>query len=229
MRSQFIIKKNKPCEISIIGVSDWYIDEDITKRSYRSYKYSETVTINYVYSANALEEYTLEETLINYHEGPDRVDVTFNNDGVYKICHIVIPTNKWYEEVKDNDPELLELIGDDLAYYDLDNGKIVGSISNSSIVAHSEAFTFNLSNLTECFINVNQKVFDALIGSCSNSEIKDLEFKRDLVFMAANSIQFSVEFGRYFEAQRTLERVTTCTDICDNFNDSNNGCGCSKR
>jgi len=55
-------------------------------------------------------------------------------------------------------------------------------------------------------------------------------FNRDLVWMTINVIKYSIEIGQYYEAQRFLENLIGCGNICAEYisdNKKGSGCGCS--
>jgi hypothetical protein len=49
------------------------------------------------------------------------------------------------------------------------------------------------------------------------------------VWMAINVISYLVEFKQLAEAQRVLERISSCNGVCNNnsYKTKTNGCGCS--
>jgi len=51
-------------------------------------------------------------------------------------------------------------------------------------------------------------------------------YKRDLLLSAINVISYLAEMEKFEEAERLLERITSCNGLCD-YNDINlRGCGC---
>lgn len=96
-----------------------------------------------------------------------------------------------------------------------------------------------IANLYECYINYCQQLLNGgCFSSCSSRNTKDDEiiFKRDLVWMAINVIDYLVdrhseENPTLAEAQRIIELIHSCNGICSETNQliHNYGCGCSKR
>lgn len=82
MDSIFKVCKRGECGISIIGLerdNNEYINEDAELYSIRSYKYSESITINVVNSVTSDGDYTNQavELVTHVPTGIDRADVDF--------------------------------------------------------------------------------------------------------------------------------------------------------
>ena len=88
---------------------------------------------------------------------------------------------------------------------------------------------FLTCHLKNCFIDICQKIFSQA-KSCNKGNIDSLLiYKRDLIWAALNTIEYLVEQEQYAEAQKTLERITSCNGLCGESNPCRKShCGCSK-
>ena len=95
-------------------------------------------------------------------------------------------------------------------------------------------YYFQTCRLRKCYINICYQIFDKKASiSCNTPDIdKNLIYKRDLLWSALNVIKYMAEMDQYEEAERLLERITSCNGLCNNHqnrcNDKTNynSCGC---
>jgi hypothetical protein len=239
MISKFHISKHGQCGVSVTGLEldDQYIPEEYMLLSKYNYKHSETVTLNLLLKLDALGK--IDQKISQYeiidHENICNDISIFNmpKDGVYKIIHCIIPTDKWLDTTS-ADPSavpsnIIYYNGKDFIYQknivSLDNFADLIDLEDSTIISSSK-LTFNMCNMLNCYNKTNQFIFDGLLGGCTNNDIKSKEVNRDIIFMGLNVIKYNLERGDYFTAQRTLDRLTTCSDLCDSKMTKYNGCGC---
>ena len=75
MKSEFRICKSSNCGITITGLEldgDGYLDESSSSIAFKEYKWSETITLNLMYSMNAKEK----KKLVNY-------DIVIHKDALF--------------------------------------------------------------------------------------------------------------------------------------------------
>lgn len=255
MDSIFKICKNGECGIDIIGLekdNQEYISEDNDILSYRAYKFSESITINVVRSISSDNEYTSEIVELVSHDinSIDQVTVQFEKDGLYEISHIILPTEayvKTYKDSVENNYKSLyyfDTVDDNYKLYikDTDTSTIVTlaeilevnpNSEDLNTIIRSDQNTFCLCYLNRCFYELCKLVLNKFCGKCINKlEYNKLDvYNRDIIFMAINVIKYLIGFGQYFEAQRILESISQCGNICkpQNFNKEGGDCGCYSR
>lgn len=162
----------------------------------------------------------------------DKIVFQFDEDGLYTICRIRIhegPTGSgyYYQDDKfyltltggeDKEVTLQEVVD---ANDDEDAG--------NDLEMEYEGF-FSTCRLRKCFIELCKKIIDQGLfnNRCGKSNVdKDLIYQRDLVWSVFNTIEYLIEFGKYIEAQRLIERVNVCPGICHGIEKSKGGgCGC---
>lgn len=251
MNSEFKICKSGNCGVTITGLeldNGSYLDESSVLTSFRTYKYSESITMNALSSIN-LEEV---ETLVKYENKDHSLfpidDSTFimPKDGLYALFHLIIPTKTWLDNVLAKNPDDLKMY-DTIIYFDVTDEtyyKYIDSITKE-VVTVSELLnltditkstvvlgvknTFNLCYLNECFYKINKMILDTLPKKCKTDiSVEDFSFKRDILWMAINTIKYAIETQQLFEALRILENVNNCHSICDSLRTYKyNSCGCN--
>lgn len=117
---------------------DYLSEKELVQLNPEIFKYSETCTLDIItYKGNILYSY------INTHESVlNEVYYTLPTDGNYTIHHIIIPTKKWYDNIKLRQPNFLNNYKN--IYY-IDNNKLykVTRTLNDSIIGD---FPYNLKN-----------------------------------------------------------------------------------
>ena len=256
MDSIFKICKKGNCGISIIGLekdNNEYINEDNELYSIRSYKYSESITINVVSSITSDGEYTIqaEELVTHVSTGIDQADVEFPIDGLYEVTHIILPNqlyiSKWsdsfttahysdlyYYDEEDNQYKLYNIKTKESIVVTLDNILEVNSLSENkeggkTSIIRSDQNTFCMCYINECFYRLCKDILSKFCGKCINKlgYTKEDVYNRDIIWMSINIIKYLIGFGQYYEAQRILESITQCGNICREQNPKKGGgCGC---
>ena len=114
MESVFKICSKGSCGIQITGLEregDQYKAEDNNIQSLRTYKYTESITINIIASINYEGDIINPDVELVTHDlnGIDNVVYNYTKDGLHLIAHIILPTQKML-----NDKNLYE----DFIYFD---------------------------------------------------------------------------------------------------------------
>lgn len=249
MDSIFKICKNGNCGISIIGLekdNSEYLDDTATMTSTRLYHYTDSITVNVLRSITADGEYTIRDTQLVTHvsTGIDQADVEFPIDGLYEIAHIILPTqsiltaasqySKFYYFDEDSDTYKLyntttetgtEVTIEEILEINAD--ALTNNLPTSII--RSDQNTFCLCYLNTCFYKICKELLSNFCGKCINklNTPKQDIYNRDIIWMAINIIKYLISLNQYYEAQRILEAIIQCGNICANQEPQKGvGCGC---
>lgn len=202
------------------------------------------VTTHYV-SVNDATEASINVT--------DESEFDFPKDSLYEIAHIILPTkeyiDKYYSQVQHIFPNGVYFVEDGSIYKYL--GYTTGTTRTYSVekVEAEELIevnntgttiiietknTFSICQLKDCYDKIARKLLEQLCGlkDC-DAETKYSQdiFNRDLIWMAINVINYCIQVGKYFEAQRYLENIQACNAICNQAtsnNKSSSSCGCNQ-
>lgn len=251
----------------IEGIENWYLSENSVGLR-NGYRYSDTVTVNILHTVDAEYKNTIvdcavvphklytEEEISNIAENgeldqeflSDSNSFKISHDGLYRVDHIIIPTNEWLEMAKES-PEDLAMFSD-VYYYDLkseelkhwkpdgtvevigmaDLLEVVPSTINTKVQLDGPAHVFLMDHLLQCFNKVIEDLLRCVRSSsnCSSPEIVAKERNRDLLWMFINAIKYNLGWKRTLEAQRLLEQLNGCNTICSNTNTTKKytDCGC---
>ena len=247
MKPLFRICKNGACGLSITGLEkeDHQYSSTLTD-DYGVFRYTDTVSITVITPVDYKEnegDYIWE---VKEHLDTDITDVTvmqFPQDGLHKITRLVLPTLQWLQEFTNAgfDPySIYDYI------YVYDKGAIYKVFENTmtqvsllepislnptmcSTAFYDSQYTFCTCRLQECFYGHAQDYLNNVCSRCS--EDKESIRNRDIIWITMNTIQYLLDLGRYFEAQKILETINGCTGLCTNNNKTKIGgsdCGCSK-
>lgn len=255
MDSIFQICPRGNCGISVIGYereNDEYLPDDSQVYSKKTYKYEESITLNVLHYVNSDSEYTLMQTelLTHVNTGIDRTDIEFPKDGMYEVTHIILPTQeyikKWGDTISIRDYANLYYFDEDMNNYKLfdpitkqsktvtlddilnANPCYVNEQGGVTSIVKASQNTFCLCYLQECFYKLCKDSLSKYCGKCANKIHKEDNYNRDIVWMAMNVIKYMIEYEQYYEAQRTLESLTQCGNLCSNKETKEGGgCGCS--
>ena len=230
------------CKITIQDLTRDYIKE-FQNSSISRFKYSETQSVVIIQKISSTESRITNTQFID-HEGDILLNIPIEFDGWFKVYYLILPKLEWIDKFNSS-----ELVSEYNNIYFINNNTIYkyrnGSVEKASleevIEINTEGTTMsryvqdNLSicNLKKCYIDLSNKILNSNTfgGKCFTKNVdKDLIFKRDLLQMAINSIRYLVEFCQYAEAQRLLERLTSCNGLCPESvnNSQKNGCGCMR-
>jgi len=258
MDSIFKISKSGTYGLLVEGLekdsSEYLNEETDVLVSTRNYAYSHTVTMNTLTSMSSDGTETFITYVINEHCTTciDSTDFTLDKDGLFGIAHIIIPTKVWLDYVIARDTTAFNEYT--IVYY-YDAGvfyKYVDGVSTevllseilaangsapldvtqkSTTLIRSDKNTFVMSYINECFNNVCKDVLKLVPLRCdvqTSLGYKDLIFKRDLLWTAINAIKYATELKQLYEAQRILEEIIFCGQLCTNSSlKITSNCGCN--
>lgn len=183
----------------------------------------------------------------------DTIYLNIPEDGYITLTHIVLPTRKWVEEnivskgTMKEDYYIYCIDGNTIYRYNHE-GKfdkkefkdifLQENITKTTLFRVDKAYV-SICFLKQCYINLCQQIFNGLCGlnnsknkGCFSSNIdKDLQTRRDIVWMGINVIKYMVKFGMLEEAERIIELLEGCNGICSqnsSITNKSSGCGCSK-
>lgn len=238
--------------IHIHGISqdyDLYQSENLHISSYDRYKYSQCYTLN-VITYQSEDDETLFDSSIKCHETSlDVADFQLDKDGIYNIYHIIIPSIEWFNElVKDNinflkEYNIIYITDGDYVYKCSidDNNDIhyskcsieeVYQVNSCGTTLFSSTETiFSTYNLYMCYINICKELLgDPHKCSACNyqSTNMDLRYRRDLVWMALNVIEYYIKRDELEAAYQVIVDLMGCGGLCENTIKREHSCGCSK-
>lgn len=262
MDSIFKITKSGVYGILVEGLekdNGEYLDEttDVIV-STRNYAFSHSVTINALTSikADGTETFVSSDIVEHVVDCIDNSEFVFTIDGLYKVSHIILPTQVWLAYVKSKDATALQAYNL-IYYYNTTDGKYYKYIDDTHIsevtlteilainavapvlitdktstIIRTDKNTFSTCFLTDCFNNVCKNLLTTLPTTCKNKvdDLQSLIFTRDLLWMSINVIKYCLDLQQLYEAQRYLEGVTycnTCPDYLSKTNSNSTGCGCN--
>lgn len=212
--------------------SNEYIPEDIVDtevyHTKNKFKYSETATINIIQKVTTSSEEIIDTIFTDHSTYLDEVHYKFENDGYYVIHHFILPTMDWAEQEIKKNPDLFK----QKEFYVCTCNQILkvgkGQVQEVSPEVLIEINTqdtniskvvldqFSISFLYNCYISLCSKIFNTINFRCKNkSNIDDLIFNRDFIWMVINIIKYYVELDQLLEAQRLLEEVNFCGGLCN--------------
>jgi hypothetical protein len=87
-------------------------------------------------------------------------------------------------------------------------------------------------DVVECYVltereRINNYLKNNCRGNCSNST-DDLDVRSDILLAAVMVLKNLIEKGDFFEAQRILNGLNTCGNLCKKYSNSLKGCGCGR-
>lgn len=235
------------CAVKITEVVGDYLNESSTATAKNKFRYSDTVSID-VLQLNKSTEYQIQTPVFTIRDNEVKsTQLPISFDGWFTICHIVLPSDKWFNtELEKGMNSAANLY--DVVYY-TDGKQIFKYVDNNSqevtldevINRNSEGTTISIVKkdyvsvcfLKKCYINLCRQLFESnIISQCSTNKKDncDLIFKRDLVWMALNVIQYATELNHLTEAERIIEQLGRgCNGLCKETvqQQSKSGCGCT--
>lgn len=255
------ITTDNNCTVYVEDTSSYYPEDEIKDSTINQFKYSDTIAID-VIQYNKLpkkpisEESELKpiygESVFSDHSEKSKIKLTVNSDGHISIVHIILPSKKWVENQL---AKGFKLDSYDIVFFG-DNGKVykylpkeekykdssIGDIidlnldSGNYTVFRVKNDRISICYLYQCYINLCQQILNQSVYSrCWNKQSSDNEliYKRDLIWMSINVIQYLAEKNSEYnptlgEVERIIEQITGCNGLCTNVNTISNGCGCSK-
>lgn len=152
----------------------------------------------------------------------EEIKFTIGQDGYYTLCKLKIPLDTsmpyhykdgkfMYKGIKE--VTLYELLSVD------------PEISQLKITYY---YYFQLCKLRKCYVNIVKKILDDRASlNCNNNGVdKNDIYKRDLLSSAISVISYLAEIEQFEEAERLLERISSCNGLCDTTSSNSCGCGC---
>lgn len=256
MKSEFKICRNNLCSIKITGLEELngqYLKEG-SDISFRNYEFLQSITLNVIKQIGYNEEVDVKEISIVHHTDQDISEYTFTEDGLHEVSHMIIPTKEYINRVplafliKYTSIYYYNL--EDGRFYKRDikydpmrpNSSIQGFVdkpinvkeiieidAEDTTIIKSSLYTFCICYLQECLYRINKNLINELCGKCVNkiNYSKEKVINRDLILMSLHIIKYLIDFGSYLEAQRVLESISQCGNICKTLIKSDdNGCRC---
>lgn len=236
MQAIFQLQHTSGCHVTIAGM----------ERPCNTYDgiftYDGTVSVNVIHSVDITEEkeekYDLYTYDINDHSSDDVSDFHIEEDGLYMVSHYILPKKDSLEYIDELAKKKFVFAYDGEHIVKYWNGQwdivqindfISLNINNNFTVALSQDYMFSMCGLKECFFNINREILGKFCGAdrCNTQKHKDLVYKRDLLWMAINVIDYLLDEDRYFEALNIMRELIGCTGFCkDNSKYGSDGCGC---
>lgn len=233
--------------------SDEYIPESVTsvEQYYKEcrFKYSETNTVNIIELQKETSSEVSDPIITDHESYLDEAHYILPKDGYYVIHHMIIPTIEWYETEKKKQEKGWESIFDtdlkiyvsdceNIYFYDTSKKELINKTKEEIIQVNPEGTTiskiiierFYIQYLYDCFIALCKRIFNRVNLRCiDKSNLGDLRFKRDFIWMSLNVIKYNVELGQFLEAERILEELNYCGGICNEAQlETTSDCGCHK-
>lgn len=235
------------CELitkDITEISDsgnGYLSESSIVTSINQFKYSDTISLH-VFTYNKVDSNNNEVYLeIHKHGNTPELQIdTFKHDGYVVYNYIVVPTKEWvdnhpeeiskyilgvyysdgvnlYKKTVDTEEQIIEI--NDLLEITDNTNSTISRVDNDIVV---------ICNLKDCYLNYCNQIFNNKFSICySKNQDKDLLYKRDLVWMALNVIDFLSEKQEFMAVQGIIERLFNCTGLCMSKKILGNDCGCT--
>lgn len=251
MELQIKVCTNELCRVVVSDetpvADNGYLPESSTSIIKNRFKYSESMSIDLL-QHNKSTNSEIQLPIYTLH-GTDTKSVTLpvGFDGWFSVYHIVLPTKDWFQ--KEESKSVGSALNMYSAVYYSDGTyiyKYVDGVSSTTTV--NEVIERNVEGTTisrtfknyvsicflmKCYISLCQQIFEGRgFSHCWNkSTINDeLIYKRDLVWMAINTIKYMVQFSQLAEAERIIEQIGGCNGLCKSeFRKwPEHGCGCAK-
>ena len=188
--------------------------------------------------------------------GYDVSDFTLKKDGLYEIVHMIIPTKEWldlmislgevskpafkkytklyyydategvnkfYLSTREDGTEKTNVEADMKTLYEVEN-------KDSTTVVSGLGTVFRYPYLERCYHTLIKNLLQCVKSNsnCPSAELVIKERERDLIWMFMSVMKYSTSIGNHFEAQRYLERLNKCNNICSDTKAyrKDNCCGC---
>lgn len=240
------------CSIVITDLtqdSEEYVTESILDaEAYyerNKFKYSETCTINIIQRNTATSEEILDTIITDHTSYLDEAHYQLQRDGFYTIHHFIIPTVDWLEQELKKEHSILEkgielYVCDCNSVYRYCDGtltevspEVLSEINTeNTTISRISINQFSICYLYDCYISLCRQIFERINYRCMNkSNLDEIKFKRDFLWMTINIIKYYVELNQLLEAQRLLEEVNFCGGLCNEqgiVKQQSSGCGCNR-
>lgn len=233
------------CKIIVSDIST-YLAEDFSGTVKGKFKYSDTVSID-VLQHNKTTETVYRDPIYTKHDTLQPINIPVKFDGWFDVIHLVLPSIEWFNrEIDKSEGSALGLY--DLVYFSdgIDIYKYLdGNVSQVTInevlevnpinttISKTNREYISICFLRKCYINLCQQIFeDRGFSRCWNKNKVDSEliYKRDLVWMSINVIEYLTQCKQLAEVERIIETIQGCNGLCASSSiiSKTNGCGCNK-
>lgn len=237
MKSVFKITKKEKSHLEVLG------QEQSSNQYTSEFSYTDCVSLNFLLKIDSKESEEIVDVAICEHT-LDNIDLDktifkMPIDGLYKVIHMIIPTLDWLRRQSNYDNfeqiygysegKIYKLIEKDFVEIDFVSDLLNLELSDKVSIFSDDVYTFNLFYTKKCFYDLIQELLSEL---CTNKCQKQNIFNRDILWMGINVIQYCLDVGNFYEAQRTLERLTGCGLLCKQNQLHINyfkSCGCNGR
>lgn len=241
----------------LTGEDDGYLSTE-NPVSHRAYKWEHSVTLNVLFALDSDGERTYVDRSVVKHIGEDdgyeKSEFDLKKDGLYEVVHMIIPTKEWLDLMHSLGATTSDTFKQytDLYYYDEEQKKFylskrVDGVEGSNEPANMEDLykvqnrvsttivsdfgtVFRYPHLERCYHTLIKDLLQCVKSNsnCPSAELVIKERNRDLILMFLSAIKFSIDLKNHFEAQRYLERLNKCNNICSDTKvyRKDNGCGC---
>ena len=240
----------KTVNLHTIAVKDTtqYKPESGVGKNLKDFKSSETGSIFVLEQhLNSEDSKYIDSIVISEHNTTGVYEIKVPKDGWYTVHHIVLPTKKCIDTFSDQ-----EIEGITYCYY-LDGNTVYNRKlkdvegnptkvelevlieSNTNLTTHQVCGKncIAILNLQNCLVNLCLEIFKNIdgLGKCFKASTKnsDLIFKRDLVWMAINTIKYMGKHNMFAEAARIINQLEGCNGVCTGVSKTQGiqGCGCN--
>lgn len=259
MKARIEIYKSRGCRIVVTGIEDreeLYSPEFSTEVG--EFSYLDTVTINGLLKVNSKDEETLEEIKIFDHSQEEIDGILYNvtdectfkleEDGLYRVIHVILPLKEWIDkfiEAGEEIPYEFIYVWDGIKVLKYEEGEyhnvsyeelfehLTGEKTEENTnIAHTCQETFSVCRTERCYFNIASKLLHEYCPMhCNLDGVRDLIYKRDLLWMALNVVKYLLEKSAFLEAQRIIEQFLECNDFCRDGLKRKGGadCGCNSK
>ena len=241
MKIDINVCTNESCKVMIEDLTIDYQPEYNTNANFGNFRYSDTISIDVLQHIKTDGRELQNATITPHGLKTCPVTLPVNFDGWFKVHHIVLPTEEWFNaRIEEGELSILKLY--QTVYYS-DGEKIYKYIGDRRVLASLEEIVerstenttlsrvskdyVSICFLRKCYINLCQQILNSkTFDKCFNKMNNELTLKRDMVWMAINVINYMVDFNQLYEVSRLIERITSCNGLCPSNNKNSSGCGC---
>lgn len=164
-------------------------------------------------------------------------------NGLYYYQKLLLPTQGHTTDA--NETLWFDTSTNTVKYYDEDSGETVSYSPLNDLdeiydlvrkeypdnCFYFDDYSFSIYSLVECYVYTERdRINTFLKNNCSGNckESLELDYKADILLAAINVINDLMEKGDFFEAQRILNGLNTCGNLCKNYSNTLKGCGCGR-
>ena len=212
------INTDKDCNIVIYDDTEYPIE---------GLKYTESVSL-YIVVLNKCDSQEILYNKIILHDYKEKQPIVLGEKsyGFISVYHYILPLSgdNYY-----SDGEKIYFKNSEGVSREVEEQELVEVNPDAyGLIKHTYNF-FSVCNLRKCYISLCQKIFNSrAFDRCFNNKVdSDLIYRRDLVWAALNVIQYLIDSHYFCEAQRLLERITSCNGLCTSAELGTKGCCCS--